>query len=91
MLLIKIVSKDFDLNENLSENDLRSVLVAEFEYLIDHDFPKLVQILYKADVDQYQVKTLLENAEGQSAADIITEVYIKRQLAKVETWKKYSK
>ncbi|MES2418595.1 MAG: hypothetical protein V4541_10450 [Bacteroidota bacterium] len=88
--LIKIIGKDFDLSDNLSENELRAVMIKAFEYLIEADFPKLIQILYKADVDQYKLKELLANNTEQGAAEVIADAYIARQQAKVETWKKYS-
>ncbi|RZL50072.1 MAG: hypothetical protein EOP00_05870 [Pedobacter sp.] len=88
--LIKIISKHFDVPENISETHLREVLIKTFEYLVEDDFPKLLQILYRADVDQYKLKDLLENTEGKSTAEIIADAYIERQKAKVETWKKYS-
>ncbi|KQS32209.1 hypothetical protein [Pedobacter sp. Leaf194] len=90
MSLTKIISKDFDIDENLAENQLRDVLITAFAYLIDNDFPKLIQILYKADVDQYKLKELLETVEGKSSAEVIADAYLDRQLAKIETWKKYS-
>ncbi|KQN35167.1 hypothetical protein ASE92_11130 [Pedobacter sp. Leaf41] len=91
MSLIKIINKDFDLPDELSESQLRETLVEAFAYLVDNDFPKLVQILYKADVDQYKLKELLENIEGKSSAEVIADAYLARQMAKIETWKKYSK
>jgi hypothetical protein len=90
MSLISIISKDFDIPDNLSENQLRAAMVDAFAYLIDNDFPKLIQILYKADVDQYKLKELLETVEGSSSAEVIADTYITRQMAKIETWKKYS-
>jgi len=90
MSLISIINKDFDIPDDLSENQLRDAMVDAFAYLIDNDFPKLIQILYKADVDQYKLKELLETVEGSSSAEIIADVYIARQMAKIETWKKYS-
>ncbi|WP_316737613.1 hypothetical protein [Pedobacter aquatilis] len=90
MSLIKIILKDFDIPEQLSENQLRETLINAFGYLVDNDFPKLIQILYKADVDQYKLKELLENTKGSSSAEVIADAYIARQKAKVETWKKYS-
>jgi hypothetical protein len=90
MSLISIISKDFDIPDNLSENQLRAAMVDAFAYLIDNDFPKLIQILYKADVDQYKLKELLETVEGSSSAEVIADAYIARQMAKIETWKKYS-
>ena len=89
-MLLKIIAKDFELPENSSESSLREVLIKTFEYLVEDDFPKLLQILYKADVDQYKFKELLEKTEGKSSAEIIADAYIERQKAKVETWKKYS-
>lgn len=88
--LIQLISKHFDLPENISESHLREVLVKTFEYLIEDDFQKLLQILYRADVDQYKLKELLEQTEGKSSAEIIADAYIERQLAKVEMWKRYS-
>ncbi len=88
--LTKIVSKDFDLPEKVSEEALRDMLVNAFTYLLEDDFQKLLQILYRADVDQEKLKLLLETTEGKSSAEVIADAYITRQKAKVETWKKYS-
>lgn len=90
MSLINIISKDFDISDQLSESQLRDAIVDAFAYLIDNDFPKLIQILYKADVDQYKLKELLETVEGSSSAEVIADAYIARLKAKIETWKKYS-
>ncbi|MCY1538379.1 hypothetical protein D9M68_739150 [compost metagenome] len=88
--LIKIVSKDFDLAENLSEEQLQEAMIKAFEYLVEDDFPKLIQILYKADVDQYKLKELLASNETLSSGAVIANAYLDRQKAKIETWKKYS-
>lgn len=88
--LLKLVAKHFEVPENISESHLREVLIKTFEYLVEDDFPKLLQVLYRADVDQYKLKELLENTEGKTTAEIIADAYIERQKAKVATWKKYS-
>jgi len=88
--LLKLVSKHFDVPENITESHLREVLIKTFEYLVEDDFPKLLQVLYRADVDQYKLKGLLENTEGKTTAEIIADAYITRQKAKIETWNKYS-
>ncbi|MFN0292163.1 hypothetical protein [Pedobacter helvus] len=90
MSLAKMVGKDFELPEDISENQLREVLIKAFEYLVEEDFAKLVQILYRADVDQDKLKALLENAENSSSAEVIADAYIARQKAKLEIWNKYS-
>lgn len=91
MSLTKMVSKDFELPEDLSETQLRAVLIKAFEYLVEDDFSKLVQILYRADVDQDKLKQLLESAENSSSGEVIADAYIARQKAKLEIWNKYSK
>ena len=88
--LLKLVSKHFDVPDNITESHLREVLIKTFEYLVEDDFPKLLQVLYRADVDQYKLKDLLENTEDKTTAEIITDAYLLRQKAKIETWKKYS-
>ena len=64
MSILKIISKDFEISDNLSENQLREAMVDAFAYLIDNDFQKLIQILYKADVDQYELKKTAGNSRG---------------------------
>jgi len=91
MSILKIISKDFEIADQISESQLRQTLIDAFAYLVDNDFSKLIQILYKADVDQYKLKELLETAEGSGPAEVIADAYIARQMAKLETWKKYSK
>lgn len=88
--LIRLIAKDFDIAENLSEEQLYHILVNSFDYLVENDFSKLLQILYRADVDQYKLKELLENSENQNSAEVIAKAYVERQKAKIETWKKYS-
>lgn len=88
--LMKIVGNDFDIANSLTEEQLIAALVDAFAYLIDHDFQKLIQIMYKADVDQDKLKKLLEEAEGLSSAEVIAKAYVDRQKAKVATWEKYS-
>lgn len=88
--LIKIICKDFELSEHLNEAQLREAMINAFAYLIDQDFNKLLQILYKADVDQDKLKFALENTENATSAAVIADAYIARQKAKVETWNKYS-
>ena len=89
--LTTIIAKDFDLPDGLTDSQLRDAIIQAFEYLIEDDFPKLIQILYRADVDQHKLKYALEHTENTTSAGVIAAAYIARQQAKVETWAKYSK
>jgi hypothetical protein len=64
-------------------------MIDAFAYLLENDFQKLLQILYRADVDQDKLKVSLENSTTNSA-QVIADAYLERQKAKIETWKKYS-
>lgn len=61
---------------------LRQQLSDRVAYLIDHDFEKLVRLLYTIDVDERDLKHLLQQQRDRPAADIIAERIIKRQLQK---------
>ncbi|WP_379090500.1 hypothetical protein [Pedobacter sp. UC225_65] len=41
--LIKMINKDFEVADGLSEERLRELMVNSFAYLIEEDFSKLLQ------------------------------------------------
>ena len=57
--------------------------------LIQTDFNKLVQILYRIDVNEKKLRKTLEHNKGTDAADIITELMIKREIEKAEARNKF--
>jgi hypothetical protein len=59
--------------------------------LIIHDFSRLVQLLYQADVPEEKLKRLLKEKAGSDAAEIITGLLLQRQLQKIEARKQFSK
>lgn len=88
--LSKIVNRDFEVDEINTEELLRERLIEAFAYLLDNDITKLMNILYRTDVDEEKLKKLLiSNAELPSAT-VIADAYISRQKEKVETRRKYS-
>lgn len=89
--LYKIVGNDFELEEQGTEQRLRDYLIGGFAYLIDHDLSKMMNILYRADVNEEQLKERLGNSDGIPPAEIIALAYLERQKAKIETRKKYSR
>ncbi len=51
--------------------------------LIQHDFDKLVQILYRADVDEFKLKAMLKQEVNADSASIIANLLVERQLQKI--------
>jgi hypothetical protein len=85
-----IIAKDFELEEHISEEALRQKMVHAFTYLLDNDISRMMNILYRADVDEDKLKELLISASELPSAEVIADAYIERQKQKVETRKKYS-
>ncbi|ULQ51860.1 hypothetical protein [Flavihumibacter fluvii] len=68
---------------------LRKRLAGKVTELINHDFPELVRILYRVDVNENKLKFLLKEKVGEDAAYIIADLLIERQLQKVATRKQF--
>jgi len=88
--LSRIIEKDFELEEELTEELIRQKMVHAFTWLLDNDIAKMMNILYRADVDEEKLKSLLISRSQLPSAEVIADEYISRQKQKVETWKKYS-
>lgn len=57
-------------------------MIALINELIVNDFDKLVQLLYRLDIDELKLKTILRNNPDTDAGKIITALIIERQLQK---------
>jgi hypothetical protein len=89
--LSRIVNTDFEVEGLSSEALLRERLVEAFAYLLDNDISKMMNILYRTDVDENKLKGLLLSNSSLPSAEVIADAYISRQKEKVETRKKYSR
>lgn len=94
-ITIEIIQQNF--NMELPEADrnnfihFRELLIEEISFLLNHNFEKLLGILYRIDVDEQLVKTTLADNSGKPAAEIISDLIIQRQMQKAVTRIKYRK
>jgi len=90
--LIHILNKQIDteFTEDISMPELQQKLIVYINSLIQTDFQKLVTILYRVDVDENKLKTILRNEAGKDAADIIAGLIIEREMQKIQTRKQFS-
>ena len=88
--LSKIIGNDFEVGEGWSADIIREKMVYAFSWLLDNDISKMMNILYRADVDEDKLKSLLVSRSELASAEVIADEYLKRQMQKVETRKKYS-
>jgi len=86
----KIIGNDFEVEEDWSAEVIRDKMIYAFSWLLDNDISKMMNILYRADVDEDKLKSLLISRSQLPSAEVIADEYIRRQMQKVETRKKYS-
>jgi len=60
------------------------------EDLMEKDFERLIQVLYRIDVSEEKLKAALA-ASNDNPASVISKMIIERELLKVEFRKKYNK
>ena len=74
-----------------SYNDLQQALAYHINQLITEDLATFVQLLYRLDVSEQQVRNSLSNTTTNLAANTIAELIIERQLKKIEMRKLFKK
>ena len=92
-LMNKLISHEFpEVLEKYSEEDLENYLAVYINELIDKDFNKLVNLLYRIDISEQKLKIALQNEDKTiSSSKTIAKLIIERQLQKLEFRKKFSK
>lgn len=90
--LVRLINNqlDTDFEDSISPDELQQKLWGFINDLIQHDFQKLVLILYKVDVDENKLKNILKDEAGKDAADIIAVLIIEREKQKIETRKRFN-
>lgn len=79
----KLLALSNSLNAENTEQ-LKGQLTVYINDLIIKDFPSLVQLLYRIDVDEKKLKNILHQQQHTDAATIITELIVERQMRKKE-------
>ena len=77
----KLSSKDF--------SEIKSRLTSFINNLLDSDIEGLLSLLYRIDVSEQKVKTILATADQGEMANKIAALIIERQIQKIITRTKY--
>ena len=85
--LIDSLKKDLqiDLATKISFQKIKEKLIAHINHLITNNFEELIFILYRVDVNEAKLKTLLKENSDSNAANTIADLIIQRQLQKIKT------
>ncbi|RXK60936.1 hypothetical protein ESA94_10800 [Lacibacter luteus] len=79
------IELSLELPEKLSMTELEEQLTQHINQLINTDFEKLVYYLYRIDVNEAKMKQLLQQQQGENAAQLLARLIIDRQLQKIKS------
>ncbi|CAN5169115.1 hypothetical protein BH09BAC1_BH09BAC1_27260 [soil metagenome] len=77
-------------NEKEGWEQLKKLVANKIFYLMDHDADQLKYLLYRLDINELKVKTVLANASFPEAADGIAALIIEREMEKARTRQLYN-
>jgi hypothetical protein len=87
---IEIVSRELGITvDGKDETEQKQILADKINDLLLHDFERLVSILYRLDVSESKLKSLLKQYPGTDAGIIIASLMIERQEEKIISRQKY--
>jgi hypothetical protein len=76
------LSSDFNLPVTNDKKQLSEALAEGINYLIQTDFARLINILYRIDISEQTLRETLEQQADKDAGLLIAELIIERQLQK---------
>jgi hypothetical protein len=79
------------LQPNISITEIKDRLATYINELINHDFNKLVSLLYRIDINEKKLKQLLEENPTYNAGHIIADLIIERQIQKQKIRQQFRK
>lgn len=71
-------------------DELREKLIPIIEKMLQEDLPKLMNILYRIDVDEVLVRKALNTPFFEESARELANLILDRQIKKIEIRKRYS-
>lgn len=74
---------------NSRNHHLHQQLSGYIDYLVRNDFDKLIMSLYRFDINESKLRSLLESETDKPAGEIIATLIISRQQEKIQSRKTY--
>ena len=79
------VAQQLEIQVQDDQSAARQLLVDRINNLLQYDFNKLITILYRVDVSDQKLQSLLNQQPQQDAANIIADLLIERQMQKIKS------
>ncbi|MCY7411346.1 MAG: hypothetical protein LH473_13820 [Chitinophagales bacterium] len=83
------IQSNFDLEEITGDektfDKIRVLLIDKINFLLDHNFEKLLWLLYRIDVSEEKAKAALAENTIQKPSEVLADLIIERQIEKAKT------
>ncbi len=91
--LISLLNNELpiEITAQKSFSEIHAQLSGYINGLIKDDFDKLITYLYRIDVNEQKLKSLLQQNSGEDAGNIIATLIIERQQQKIKTREQFNK
>lgn len=89
-----LIRRDLSLDDDalalqLTMDELKEKLTQIIRYFLDKEFERLLQAMYRIDINENKLKIVLASNSPENVAPTIANLIIERELQKVETRRKY--
>jgi hypothetical protein len=90
--LIRLLNKELpvEIGEQRAYAEIHAQLSAYINKLIKNDFDKLIVYLYRIDVNEEKLKSLLQQNPDEDAGNIIATLIIERQQQKIKSRQQFN-
>lgn len=89
MNLTTLLQLDSESLAKSSYNEQLESLTVFIDNLIKNDFDKLVRLLYRIDVSERKVRSVLAENKGKESSNLIAQLIIEREMEKMETRERF--
>ena len=90
--IVALVDPDMSTLEiDHSDEGILNYLELRVQHLIDTDFQGLLQILYRLDVNEKELKVNIDKSQPEKVTRLIAEMILKREKQKIKTKEQYRK
>jgi hypothetical protein len=95
----RLASKDLDadpesfvpVRQSISREFIKTKLTGIIGYMLEHEFEKLCNTMYRLDVSEHKFREVLSGSNQEDIAGDIADLVIDREIQKVKTRQLYKK
>ena len=78
-------------SKDICDDNILAWLEERVQFLLDRDFKSLIQILYRVDINENELRIAIDKNPPSRSARIISEMILEREKSKLKTRNAYKK